>query len=149
MSNDSQVYLGGFSLSPEIDPKRFPNKPDGQAARYNTGKPKLSMVLEMPDAVEGVAKVLEFGATKYARSNFLKGLSYTEVVDSMLRHLSKFSSGENIDPESKLHHAFHIACNAMFLAQFVVTHTEFDDRSATNVHAIKGKPFGEVRDAVA
>ena len=113
-----------------------------QAMRFNEGKRKLSMLLEMPDALDGVASVLEYGANKYARSNFLKGLPYTEVVDSLLRHLEAFVSGENVDPESRLHHANHIACNALFLAQFVVTHTEFDDRSAHNVHSIKSQPLG-------
>lgn len=101
-----------------------------KALRYNVGKPKMSMLLEAGDALRGVTAVLEFGAEKYARSNFLKGLPYTEVVDSMLRHLTAFMQGEDIDPESKLHHAHHVACNALFLAQFVATHPQFDDRPA-------------------
>lgn len=109
------------------------------ALRYNEGKPKLSMLMEMPDALTGVTHVLEFGAAKYARSNFLNGLPMTQVVDSMARHLLKFMSGEDIDAESGLPHVDHIACNALFLSQFQHTHPHCDDRSIINVTSLRPK----------
>ena len=57
-----------------------------QADRYNEGKAKLSMFLEMAEAVQGVTGVLEYGAVKYSRGNYQKGLHFTEVADSLLRH---------------------------------------------------------------
>jgi hypothetical protein len=99
-----------------------------QAARYNDDKPKLSMVLEMPNAVEGVARVLEYGARKYARNNYKKGLPFTEVADSLLRHLVKFLNGEDVDEESRQFHVDCVSVNALFLAEFFRTRKEFDDR---------------------
>ena len=97
--------------------------------RYNKGKAPLSMILEARHALEGMAGVLAFGADKYARGNWHKGLRHTEVCDSMLRHLSAYLSGEDIDPESGKPHVDHIAINALFLAEGYRTHPELDDRS--------------------
>ena len=99
------------------------------ALRYNEGKPPLSMVLEAKHAIDGCAKVLQFGATKYARGNWHKGLKHTEIADSMLRHLSAYLSGEDFDKESGLRHVDHIMCNALFLAETTVVHEDLDDRS--------------------
>ncbi len=99
------------------------------ASRYNTGKSPLSMVLEARHALEGMAGVLEFGAKKYNRGNWHKGLPHADICDSLLRHISAYLSGEDIDPESGRPHVDHIFCNAMFLAEGYRTHPELDNRS--------------------
>ena len=99
------------------------------ALRYNTGKAPLSMIMEAKEALSGCAGVLQFGAKKYGRGNWHKGLPHTEVCDSMLRHLSSYLSGEDLDPESGCPHVDHILTNAIFLAQGFRTHPELDDRS--------------------
>lgn len=101
----------------------------GGAARFNTGKPQLSLVLEAKHGLAEAAAVLEFGAKKYARGNWHKGLSHTQICDSLLRHLTSYLSGEDVDPESECKHVGHILVNALFLAEMVNTKPELDDRS--------------------
>ena len=98
------------------------------ADRFNEGKPKLSYVLEFLNATREIAGVSEFGATKYSRNNYKKGLPYTETIDAALRHITKFLDGEDFDNESGKHHMAHAAWNCMALLEFYYTHPEFDDR---------------------
>ena len=88
----------------------------------------LSMVLEAPEALAGIARVLEFGMNKYDRSNWKKGLKYTEIIDSMERHLLKIMAGEDVDEESGLLHCDHVGCNALFLAEMMHSRPDMDDR---------------------
>jgi hypothetical protein len=82
-------------------------------SRYNTGKPKYSLL--NLDAFDVCVQVLEFGAVKYDRNNWMKGLKKSEVIDSLMRHLAAILRGEELDPESGLSHVGHLQCNAMFL----------------------------------
>lgn len=100
------------------------------ALRYNTGKPLLSMLDEMPHALDGATKVLEFGAQKYARKNYQKGLPLTQIYDSMRRHQLAWLNGEDLDPESGLPHVDHIVVNALFLAELTRRTPHMDDRCA-------------------
>lgn len=98
--------------------------------RYNEGKVKWGLVPH--SALVPMVKVLEFGAKKYAPFNWQKGLSVSEILESMQRHLYAFQEGENIDPESGLEHIGHIQCNALFLAWMLQNKPELDDRNSTN-----------------
>ena len=82
------------------------------AKRYNSGKPQLSMIDS--EILNVLANVLAFGASKYGRSNWQKGLSRDSVMDSMLRHAIALSNGQELDEESGLPHAGHITANLMF-----------------------------------
>lgn len=86
--------------------------------RYNSGKSQLSYMLDADVAMIGMCDVFEFGAQKYDRNNWKKGLDTSEIMDSLLRHLTSYASGEVLDPESGLPHIDHITCNAVFLATF-------------------------------
>ena len=84
------------------------------ATRYNKNKLKWSLVNFK--ALESMVKVLEFGTIKYEPHNWEKGFSYTNTIESMLRHVYSFLQGEDIDPESNLPHTGHIMCNAIFIS---------------------------------
>jgi hypothetical protein len=83
-----------------------------KSERHNQGKIQWSLVHFK--SIEELPKVLEFGAKKYARDNWKKGLELKEILDSMQRHISSVIDGQEIDEESRLHHMGHIMCNAMF-----------------------------------
>lgn len=98
------------------DDQREEQAQQNQAMRLNLGKVQYSLI--DLNALEQCARVLEFGAKKYARNNWKKGLRLTQILDSMLRHIAALSSGEFVDPESGLPHIGHIQCNALFLGGF-------------------------------
>lgn len=83
------------------------------AERKNTGKPQMSYV-DMHCLVPA-AQVLEFGANKYARNNWKKGMPVTKILDSLMRHIGDLQDGKVLDDDSKLAIIGHIQCNAMFL----------------------------------
>lgn len=87
-----------------------------KALRYNQGKPKWSMVHFK--SLEPMVRVLMYGADKYARDNWKKGLDRQEILDSMQRHLAALIDGEEFDPESQEYHIGHILCNCMFYSYF-------------------------------
>jgi len=98
--------------------------------RSNEGKLKWSLVSWK--ALAPMVKVLMFGATKYSAWNWTKGLKYTEICESLLRHTHAFLEGEDDDPESKLEHVGHILCNAMFLSYMFLFKKDMDDREKLN-----------------
>jgi len=83
-----------------------------RADRYNSGKPKWSLVHF--ESLLPLVQVLEYGAVKYAPRNWMKPMPPEEILESMQRHLAKLFDGEQYDEESKLLHIGHIMCNAMF-----------------------------------
>ena len=103
--------------------------PEG-GLKYDTSKPRMDL-LDF-DALEGLAKVLTFGADKYAAHNWRKGINYSRLVAAMLRHLAALQRGEDIDPESGLPHIDHLGCCWMFLSNMTKTRPDLDDRYATN-----------------
>lgn len=104
------------------------------AMRNNADKPQLSYILGFPHAIEEVAKIAAFGADKYLRYNWKKGLPYTGVVDSLLRHLTAFINGADLDSESGCLHLGHVAWNALALLEFYYRHPDLDDRDTGGQH---------------
>ncbi len=101
----------------------------GSGKRFNDGKIRVELL--PPMALFEVARVLEFGAKKYGDTNWLYGMGWRTVIGSTLRHTFKFMLGENRDDESQCLHAAHIACNSLFLVQYLLEHPELDDRCSS------------------
>jgi hypothetical protein len=97
-----------------------------QALRYNNGKLQWSLVDF--DSLEGLVKVLEYGATKYSKNNWKKGMPVTQVSESLMRHLFAFLKGEDVDPESGCRHISHVMCNAMFIEYIMREKPHYDNR---------------------
>lgn len=134
---DDGRYLGGYersrfrldsNASESFGPGlRQAYKPQPAGQKLDDGK--LPLQLLDPAALEEVAKVLAFGAKKYAPNNWRKGLSYTRVLGATLRHLFAFARGEDNDPETGLSHIAHAKCELMFLLSYIVSkRSDLDDR---------------------
>lgn len=69
-------------------------------------------------AVNGLVKVLTFGAKKYTENGWRTVPNAKErYTAALMRHVYAIQTGETIDPESGLRHIDHIQCNAAFLAE--------------------------------
>ena len=97
-----------------------------QAVKHDAGKPPMALLSRT--ALEEVAKVMAFGAQKYAAHNWRSGFKWSRTLDAAVRHLYAFIDGEDKDPESGLSHLAHAMCCLMFTLEFEKTHPELDDR---------------------
>jgi hypothetical protein len=88
---------------------------------------KVPLDLLDPVALEGLAKVLQFGVKKYASHNWRGGIAWSRLVAALLRHTFAILRGEYIDPESGLPHIDHVQCTAMFLSNMMSTRKDLDD----------------------
>lgn len=96
-----------------------------QGVKFDANKPRMDLLDAY--AVEELAKVLTFGAQKYADHNWRKGIAKGRLIAAALRHLFAYLSGENKDPETGLSHAAHAMCCCMFLLG-LEHRTDLDDR---------------------
>lgn len=80
---------------------------------------KLKWELLPLEAVEKIVEVLTYGAKKYAPNNW-KGLEepIERYMGALLRHLSAWRQGQEVDEESGLPHVAMMATNALFLVWF-------------------------------
>lgn len=79
---------------------------------------KTRLELLHPTFLVAVAKVLTFGAKKYASWNWYKGIDYGRIYGAAQRHLNAWWAGENLDSETGYSHLWHAACELMFLIVF-------------------------------
>lgn len=89
---------------------------------------KVPVELVPASFIESISRVLAHGARKYARNNWTKGLPWTRILGSTLRHVYAWARKEDLDPESGLPHLAHAATNIMFLMTWAKTKPELDDR---------------------
>jgi hypothetical protein len=84
------------------------------AAVVKKDKPRMDL---LPlDVLLGVAKVLTFGAKKYADDSWKRApFEKRDYKAALLRHLEA-DDREVLDEESGLHHCLHLACDAMMYA---------------------------------
>lgn len=79
-------------------------------------------------AINEVAKVFTFGASKYGDHNWRSGLTWTRLSSAVLRHIFAWLGGETNDPESGLNHLSHAICSLLMLLEYSITKTGKDDR---------------------
>ena len=94
-------------------------KPSQVSVGHKDDQEKNRLDLIEPEFIEGVGKVLTFGADKYEPNNWQKVEdAENRYYAAAMRHLMAWRKGEKTDPESGLSHLYHVACNIMFLQYF-------------------------------
>lgn len=88
---------------------------------------KVRLDLIDAEAIEGLARVLTFGAKKYEAHNWRQGISNSRLVAALLRHLFSIMRGEYVDPESGLPHIDHVGCCWMFLSYNLKRRPDLND----------------------
>lgn len=91
----------------------------GAGLKFDSGKPRWSLMMQgCALALLGVARVLTFGAKKYAAHSWRSVENGEERYrDALYRHLHEIERGEATDPESGESHWSHVTTNAMFLEE--------------------------------
>lgn len=97
-----------------------------QGMKFDGEKPRMDLL--DPKFLEDVARVLTFGAKKYAAHNWRKGINTSRLIGAIYRHLGAINSGEDTDPESGLPHSAHLGCCIMFLHWTMANRPDLDDR---------------------
>jgi hypothetical protein len=111
-----------------VDIKDWDNKPVAGVKFDGDYKEKPPMALLDAEYLAGIARVLGFGANKYAANNWRNGIQYSRLISAAYRHLGAINKGEDVDPESGLSHAYHLGCCIMFLSSMMQTRPDIDDR---------------------
>ena len=83
-----------------------------------------------PDAVEEILKVLAFGAKKYDRRNWEKGMAWNRPFNALMRHMWAWHGGEATDPETGISHLAHAGCCILFLLAYEKRKIGEDNRNA-------------------
>jgi hypothetical protein len=100
-----------------------------------------------PFAQEQYAKVLTFGAKKYAPHNWELGMKWSRIIGAIKRHTLAIERGEDYDPETGLLHSAHIQCESGFLTEYYKIYPQGDDRES---EIMRGYKIGlDIDDVIA
>ena len=94
--------------------------------KHDNGKEPLDLIPY--DSLKEIAKVLDFGQSKYEAFNWVKGFEYRRLIAAALRHINQFNNGEDKDAESGLSHIAHASCCLMFLLWMEKHRPDLDNR---------------------
>lgn len=97
--------------------------------KYDHDKPRHDLI--PPEAVDGLAKVLTFGAKKYNDRNWERGMEWGRVYAALQRHILAWWKREDTDPETGLSHLHHAAACIAFLQTYEARNIGQDTRPAT------------------
>lgn len=102
------------------------SKLDTGGVKHDSDKAQINII--DPAFIDEMGKVFSFGANKYARGNYRKGMEWSRLTDAAMRHILAFQSGEDMDPESGLLHLAHAGSCLSMLTDFYVNQLGTDDR---------------------
>ena len=98
-----------------------------EGKKYDGGKPRMELL--PPNAIIEVAKVLTFGAEKYAPENWrkLEDLQ-NRYTGASLRHVFAHMDKERLDKETHLSHLAHAICCLLFKLEIELEETSEEER---------------------
>lgn len=103
-------------------------------------KPERYSLLPI-EALDHVARLYAAGAEKYDDHNWRAGYDWSLSYDALMRHVTAFWAGEDIDPEwgeRNIPHLAAVAFHAFTLLVFMENNPEFDNRPGTVKEASDG-----------
>ena len=116
------------------------NTPQGE--HKDDGKVRYDLLPAKP--LHEVAKVFTWGASKYSDNNYLKGIKFSRLFGSCMRHCWAWKRGENLDPESNLPHLAHAISNLMMMLALIMNgRDDCDDRQSIEATEATKKPSVE------
>lgn len=109
--------------------------------KYDDNKIRLELI--PPEFLWATGRGLTYGARKYSPGNWAtgEGFEWSRLYGGLLRHLTQWNGGEDIDSESGNHHLDHACCMLAFLVAHVVRQHGKDDRQANGVARLLQDPF--------
>lgn len=113
-------------------PGEIPVDPEDLASggtRADKGKPAMHLI--PPDVLIELGKLFELGARKYSPDNWRRGMDYSRMYSSLMRHILYWWAGEDFDPVDGQHHLDSVIWGAVCLRYFELhrdNYWEFDDR---------------------
>lgn len=107
------------------------NNPDNPKQRYGIAKPSAEFV--SPIALLWLTTAMHEGSIKYGRFNFReKPVEAGTYISAAKRHLDAWMSGEQVDPETGVHHLGYAMACAAILIDAEAMHTLIDNRPVDN-----------------
>lgn len=88
-------------------------------------KGKLRLNLIPPKSLEAIARVREFGVSKYPSEwGWKTSVPKEALIEATKRHLLRMDMGEDTDPESGLPHIYHALCSLAMAVELYETTTK-------------------------
>lgn len=116
---DAEVRSWKYEGEPTVNP----------ATGAMKGRKDVELFTAPPLALREYGKVCSYGSNgKYAQNNWRLGFQWSLSANAMLRHYLAWVGGEDLDPESGLHHMAHAMWHCAVLVQYATDHPELDDR---------------------
>jgi hypothetical protein len=94
------------------------------------------------DALRQLAEHYGKGAEKYDDNQWRKGYEWSKSYAALMRHLTQWWNGEDVDDETGSNHLAAVAWHAFALLTFTKDYPQYDDRFKREV----GNPNRELED---
>lgn len=102
-----------------------------EAVKHDEGKIRIELF--PGEALFAASEVLTISAKdEYEARNWEKGMAWSRVFGSLMRHAWAWFMGETYDKKTGKSHMAHVLCNAAFLMTYEVRKIGIDDRPKTN-----------------